>query len=73
MQNLVIPAYILPCKSVGEDEYLAGIEIKDLRWLEHVAMIPKVGNEPMLQAVVRRVFDRMTKECKTITQVAKEE
>ncbi len=72
-KSKVIFAHVVPCKGVDEDDFVANTVVEDLAWFGYTSMIIKADNEAALQALVRRVVERVSAECKMLDQVTKEE
>ncbi len=72
-KSKVIFAHVVLCKGVDEDDFVANTVVEDLAWFGYTSMIIKADNEAALQALVRRVVERVSAECKMLDQVTKEE
>lgn len=41
-------AHCVPCKGAGEEDFAAGLEVKDVLWLGHSQLVLKGDNGPAL-------------------------
>ena len=65
--------HVVPCKGLDEDEFVLDTVVNDLARLGHAAMIIKGDNERALQALIRKVIERVAAKCQTLEQVTKKE